>query len=107
LTLIKISTQFQCKGKNCKSPRNFGGRGQGSTLNVATKGIPNEAIGLVIERAHDPIEYITKFKISFNRTRIIVNNSVKQLGNFVTLFCDSKNIILPRKEDNVEVKNIL
>ncbi len=37
---------------------------------------------------------------------IIVNNNVKQLGKFVTLFCDFKDVILLKRWDNVEVKNV-
>ncbi len=69
--------------------------------------MPNEAIKSIIEPPCDPIKYITKFRISFSRTRIIVNNSVRQLGNFITLFCNSKDVIVLRREDNVESKNIL
>jgi hypothetical protein len=39
-------------------------------------------------------------------TKIVVNNSVRQLGNVVTLFCNSKDVIPFRREDNVEMKNI-
>jgi len=78
-----------------------------SPLRLQLEGAPHEVVELVIEPPCDLVEYITKFKVSFNKTRIVVNNSVRQLRNFVTLFCDSEDVILVRKEDNVEVKNIL
>ncbi len=75
-------------------------------LRLQLKNVPNEAIKSIIEPPHDLVEYITEFKISFNRIEIVVNNTIRQLGNFVTLFCDSENIIPLKWEDNVETKNI-
>jgi hypothetical protein len=78
-----------------------------SPLRLQPEGTPHEVVELVIEPPHDLVEYITKFKVSFNRIGIVVHNNVRQLENFVTLFCDSEDVILLGKEDNVEMKNIL
>jgi hypothetical protein len=78
-----------------------------SPLKLQLESAPLEVVKSVIEPSRDLVECITKFKVSFNKTGIVVNNNVRQLGNFVTLFCNSKDVIMLRKKDNVEVKNNL
>jgi hypothetical protein len=48
-----------------------------SPLKLQLEGAPHEVVELVIEPPRDLVEYITKFKVSFNRTGIVVNNSVR------------------------------
>jgi hypothetical protein len=62
------------------------------------KGAPSRVIKPIIELPCDPIGQITNFKV--------VNNNVRQLGNFVTLFCNFKNVIPLKREDTIEVRNI-
>jgi hypothetical protein len=103
---LECQPNFGIKTKATKVPKVSMEKVEDSPPRLQPKSTLNGAVALIIELPCDLVGLITKFIIGFNRTKIMVNNSVKYLRIFVTLFCDSKDVIPFRKEDNVEVRNI-